>query len=235
MARDDAFRAGLHLFQLGRLNGAIAHDIRNPLNTIQLNLELLRESLERDPESVARERRSKYVRVIKEELHRMHSMVESLLNQTRVGDGRAEPCDLRALLEELQVLVQAHCRRAQVTFRVTAPGTEVAVTGRADDLRWALLPLVLDSVDALPEGGGVHVTLETHDGQAAIAFQATPPAGAPDKPLTRDESALAAARAVVDGHGGRFQRSDRSGPDPRFRIELPLAESPHRGTTCCSQ
>jgi len=233
-ASEASLRAGDRLRQLSRLNLGIAHDIRNPLNTILLNLELLRESLERDPESAARERRGKYVRVIREELHRMHAMVESLLEHTRNDDEPKGPCDMRALLADLQLLVQAHCRRDRIELRCTLPAGAVHVEGHPGELRWALLPLVLDAADALAGGGALDVALETRDGLALITLRTTV-AGANGDPRPRDEEAVAAAGAVIRRHGGRFSRAEGPGPDPRFAIELPLSPSPTRGMTCSSQ
>jgi len=233
-------RLGVHLHHLSRLNAALAHDIRGPLNTMVLNLELLRESIEHETAAGTQEQRRGYVRILREELKTVHRMIETLLVQTRMSEGVVAPLDLRTVVHELGSLIQPHCHSARVTLEVSVPALEIPIEGNRDELRQALLPLVMDALDALPPGGALRLSLVADQRLAtiAIAIPGQEPLPGPSpailgEPATsRSDRAQRAARSVIDAHRGRLASPARPNTGLCFEIELPLEASHNGGTTC---
>jgi signal transduction histidine kinase len=227
-----ALRLGAHLRQLSRLNAAMSHDIRGPLNTVMLNLELLKESMRDEPATDQRERRGRYLRVLRDELERVRGMIETLLIQTRLSDGTIGPFDLRLVLRDLETLVRPYSRKSRVMLALELPAAEVCVSGSEDEIRQALLPLVLGALDAAPIGGTLALALTRADGAAIVSCAprdaelafANEVDGAASPAGVSEGRAMRAARALIDAHGGRLRlsRASAMGTSPRFELALPL-------------
>src|SRR5690242_21168255 len=84
---------------IARLAGALAHEIKNPLSTIRLNMELLAEDLEDSPEPVQR-RAVKRVDVMKRECQRLQDLLDDFLNFAKVRRLNLQPTDLNAEIDE---------------------------------------------------------------------------------------------------------------------------------------
>lgn len=223
-------RLGAHLRQLSRLNPAMSHDIRGPLNTVMLNLEILKESLRGDPASELRERREDCLRVVRHELGRVHTMLETLLIQTRLSESVSKTLDLRGVVRDLEALVQPYAHSRRVTVVVTVPTLEVMVPGNEDDLRRGLLPLLIDALEASPAGSGLLLTLTTVPHGACLELRPPDADQAPESvpfaapaPLAwPDARALREARDVVEARGGSLDASQGSRGAPCFQIHLPF-------------
>ena len=219
-----------YLRALSRVNVATAHDIRGPLNAMVLNLELLEVALTRDPESDIGVRRDRYVGVIREEVKRLHHMIESFLTQTRLTDDTIEPFDLRLVVRDLEALLDPHCRRNYVRIGISVPDAAATIVGSRDALKQATLPLVIHVVDCLPGGGELHLSLESGERAAILTVAGTrsdsPHELADGTPPTRTaqeaDAGVAMIRSVVTAHGGQF-RIPPGQPMIRYEIELPLS------------
>src|SRR2546422_7711213 len=98
-------RLAAHLRGLSRVSHATAHDIRTPLHTVVLYLELLRNTLGEAPEVDARARQERYVDVIGSEILRLEKMMETLLSQTRVSEDTMERFDLSETVRDLNAFL----------------------------------------------------------------------------------------------------------------------------------
>jgi signal transduction histidine kinase len=228
-------RLGLQLYQLSRLNAAMAHDIRGPLGAVTLNLELLKDSVERDPGSAARERRLGLLRVVREDLKRLHEMIEALLSQTRLSAGASDSFDLRDVLSDAQALIRPQCGRVHVQMEVALPPEKVSMQGNGDELRQALLAHMIDALDALPDGGELRVRLTAEQDLATIAvaisgngtLHRSSAMPAPARDASRTARSLRSAQQVIQEQGGRIHTPAESAIGPRFEIELRRAPGPN--------
>ncbi|HZI89968.1 MAG TPA: histidine kinase dimerization/phospho-acceptor domain-containing protein, partial [Candidatus Polarisedimenticolia bacterium] len=94
-------RLATHLRDLALVSIATAHDIRTPLHTIVLYLELLRNAVAEEASTEQRGRQSRYVEVVASELQRLEAMLDGLLAQMRLGEPAAKRLDLGATVQEL--------------------------------------------------------------------------------------------------------------------------------------
>lgn len=151
------------LRSLARLYMGITHDLKAPLNAIVLNLATLRMSLEKEEGGTRDPRRySERLELIEGELGRLQRAMESLLAHTVPRQDDFAEFDLVALVGDLERLLLAQARQQQVKVRVTSNVERVVVAGRPDRIKQALLNLLVNSMEAMPEGGelGIEVTAD---------------------------------------------------------------------------
>lgn len=143
-----------HFALLGRLAAGVSHEIRNPLGAISLYMDLLEEDLhEPAPNSIAVMAES--IAEIKTQLARMSDLVEDYLSLVRVGHIQREVQDLRAAMQAWGAEFQAETVSRGVTLRLESMKTLGPIAFHASTLRRALLNLVQNAADAMPQGGTV--------------------------------------------------------------------------------
>ena len=130
-------RLAAHMRALSRLAPATAHDMRTPLHTVVLYLELLRNTLAEPSGGDVKERQGRYVEVIGSELQRLEGMLDSILNQLRVTEDSAERFDLVETVRDLGVLLEPYCRRGRVELRRASPDGPVLVVSRTHSPKYA--------------------------------------------------------------------------------------------------
>jgi len=228
-------RMAAQLRALTRVYRGVAHDLRAPLNAMVLNLELLRRSL--DPTTPRREdlesRQQRWVTVIEQELQRLRRALDVLLAQTAPPSEKAEPFDLRGVLEEIEALLYPQARQQHVTIEVAVPGDMVTIVGLRDQVKQSALNVAINALEVMPEGGTLAMALEREVGRARMRISDTGPGIPPelrekifDMHFTTKESGtgigLYVARSMFEAQGGTLKAAS-SGPEgTTFELELPL-------------
>ena len=127
-ARGGRRRAGNHqtasaqYAEISQLAGGLAHEIRNPLSTLSLNLDLLAEDFQ-DPETPRDRRVIKRVERLQHEVQRLYGIVENFLRFARVQELKLEPTDLNAVVDELRDFYEPNAASRGIVIR-----TQFAVT-----------------------------------------------------------------------------------------------------------
>ncbi len=214
---------------LGRLADDLAHEIRNPLHAMIINLEVLRKRIGQ-ADHVALERAA----VIEQEIHRVHELIDNLLGLLRTDSGGLRAFELDHLLGELVPLLELQTRLARVEFRYQPCTVSAALRAHRLDLKFAVLNLTEPLVDVLrPTGGTLVLSADCAPNEIRIRTAALrPPDGAREPrgtdegiPNTPDrlEAARALAAELVRESGGRVEREDREGAAPvgEFIVVLP--------------
>jgi signal transduction histidine kinase len=228
-------RMAAQLRALTRVYRGVAHDLRAPLNAMVLNLELLRRSL--DPTTLRREdlesKQQRWVNVIEQELQRLRRALDVLLAQTAPPLEKAEPFDLRGVLEEIEALLYPQARQQQVTLAVTVPEETVTMVGLRDQVKQSALNIAINALEAMPDGGTLAMALERDGARARMRISDTGPGIPPelrerifDMHFTTKQSGtgigLYVARSMFEAQGGTLQAAS-SGPEgTTFELELPL-------------
>jgi signal transduction histidine kinase len=188
---------------LERLADDLAHEIKNPLHSMVINLEVLKRRLARagEPDEVLR-----YIGVLGGELERVNRRIELLLRLSRPGRG-PEATTLNELTEELMELVQLEARRRQVTVEYD-PGNRISrVKVARAATRQVILNLVLEVLSALNEGGTLLLGLSEQEGRAQLTVSG-PGVAFPDPAavVSGDEATrYAVARALAEAVGGTVE------------------------------
>ncbi len=202
---------------LERLADDLAHEIKNPLHSMVINLEVLKRRVARadSPEEVQR-----YIGVLAGELERVNRRIELLLRLSRPGRG-PESTTLNELTEELMELIQLEARHADAQVEYLPEGAPARIFVPREPTRQAILNLVLEVIDHMQRGGTLRVLITERDGRArlAVADSATAvPAIQADPGAPRVAAAVALAAAV----DGRVE-VDESGAVPLLVLSLPVA------------
>ncbi|HVH11631.1 MAG TPA: histidine kinase dimerization/phospho-acceptor domain-containing protein [Longimicrobium sp.] len=193
-AGPDAVRAN-KLELLERLADALAHEIKNPLHSMVINLEVLKRRLSRPPaegNDVLR-----YATVLGEELDRVSRRIELLLRLSRPDRGGPDDTTLNELVEEVMELVslEARHREARVEYK---PGAQMArVRVGRQHARQIILNLVLEALDGLGGGDTLEMEIQTRGDRAVLKVSggSPPPAG----------ERLSVAIALAEAVGGRVE------------------------------
>lgn len=229
-------RMAAQLRALTRVYRGVAHDLRAPLNAMVLNLELLRRSL--DPATPRREemepKQKRWVDVIEQELQRLRRALDVLLAQTAPPEEKAEPFDLRGVLEEIEALLYPQARQQQVTLVVAVPEEMVTILALRDQVKQSALNIAINALEAMPEGGTLSMALERDAQRARMRISDTGPGIPPElrerifeMHFTTKQSGtgigLYVARSMFEAQGGTL-RAGKSGPDgTTFELSLPLS------------
>lgn len=155
------------LTAVGRLAAGVAHDVRNPLHSIGLTLEYLQDSF-RPPDGEREQDFDRSVAIIRGEIRRLDRLVANFLRFTTHEGGERQQVDVGELLEETAQLVrkEAEWRNVKVTVKIDDGRT--TLWGDSEALRSSILNLVLNSFEAMPEGGQLDLTLRSQGDELVI-------------------------------------------------------------------
>jgi signal transduction histidine kinase len=223
------------LSALGRLAAGVAHDVRNPLHSIGLTLEHLREAGR--PESTERaEEFDRSLDVIRGEIRRLDGIVGNFLRFAKSERHERRPTDVGELLRDTLQLVgkEAEHRRVRIELEVGSPLPSVTLDCEA--VRSAVLNLILNGFEAMPDGGTLSVSLHA-EGAEVVLEVADTGQGIPEEEQERVFDFAYTTReggnglglamvhhCVVEEHGGRVGLESRPGEGTRVRVSLPAGE-----------
>jgi PAS domain S-box-containing protein len=218
------------LAALGRITAGVAHEVKNPLNSMRLWLENLKDSLPEEQASGARQA----VNVLDKEIDRLDAVVKRFLDFTRPMDIRLEATQLAELLREVLEIAQPQLRKANVQVAQLLPIDVPEVYVDRALLKQAVLNLVLNAAEAMPSGGQLRLMLSRRGEMAEITVEDTGKGIAPENRqkifqlffTTRPGGSgigLASTFRIVQLHNGSIDFTTEVGRGTTFRIELPLA------------
>jgi PAS domain S-box-containing protein len=212
----------------GRLGASLAHEINNPLQSVIGCLGLAGEML--DDGAEVRD----YLEIAMEELERAADIVNQLRDLSREPDTERVPSDLNALVEKTLLLTRKRCqqRRVEVAW---SPATELPAVPLAHDrVQQVLLNLVLNALEAMPEGGQLHVStaLSSKPSGVRATFTDTGVGIEPERlpgifePFhsTRPEGmglGLYISKNIVEEHGGQIEVDSCLDEGTTFTVWLP--------------
>lgn len=218
------------LSALGNLAAAVAHEIRNPLNAISMGLQRLKKEFQPADD---REDYSHLTELMLGEVHRLNSIVEQFLSLARPVEIKAEALPVQEVLKELAALEESHAAQSNVRIQVIAAPHLPALHADPDHLTQVLLNLMLNGLQAMPQGGTLTLEAKASNGNLLIAVTDTGTGIAPEnlsrifEPYFTTKAqgsglGLAISRRIIDAHGGTLTAANELGGGCRFEISLPL-------------
>ena len=223
--------------EIARLAGALAHEIKNPLSTIRLNMELLAEDLEaqdqRNGQSPAQRRAAKRIDLVHRECQRLQDLLDDFLNYAKVRHLHLQPTDLNAQIAEVLDFFEPEAAEAGVEIvRYLDPELPSVMLDR-EAFRGALLNLILNAKQAMPDGGQLVVRTTAKSDKVALylidtgvgmdestaaqmfeAFFSTKPGGS--------GLGLPTTAKIIEAHDGRISVQSSVGNGTQFTVELPV-------------
>ncbi len=218
------------LSALGNLAATVAHEVRNPLNAISMGLQRLR--MEFQP-TEDRDQYSHLTELMLGETHRLNSIVEQFLSLARPIEIQVETLPVPEVLKELVALEDSDAQRSHVQIRVIAAADLPALKADPNHLTQVLLNLMLNGLQAMPEGGTLTLEAKTSNSNFLIAVTDTGTGIAPEnlsrifEPYftTKPQGSglgLAISRRIIEALGGTITVSNQAGGGCRFEVSLPL-------------
>ena len=217
------------LANLGRITAGVAHEVKNPLNSMRIWLENLKASLP-DVDGLPLQA----VRVLDSEIDRLDSVVKRFLDFTRPPEMHQEESSLKEILEEVVAVERPGFDKGNVKLEAYLADDVPRVLVDKPLLKQALINLLVNALEAMPGGGQLFVSLRRRGEMAEIEIRDTGRGIAPEHRqrifqlffTTRPGGSgigLASAFRTIQLHNGSIEFESEVGRGTTFRIDLPLA------------
>jgi signal transduction histidine kinase len=215
-----------------RLTRGVAHEVKNPINAIVLHLQLLRNKLaQQEPDT------RRHMDIIDSEIRRLDRVVQTLVDFTRPRDLRLEEVDLRRIMEDVAQLAAPEAEQHGVTVAQQMPEERLPVKVDVDLMKQAILNVVINGIQAMPNGGAL--TIWAHrDDQIVTAEVRDQGCGIPQEAhdkifelyfTTKKEGSgigLAQTYQILQWHYGTVDFESSEGTGTTFRFQIPVAGIP---------
>jgi two-component system sensor histidine kinase HydH len=220
---------------LAELAGGFIHEIKNRLGTLSLNLQLLAEDLQ-DPQTQKERRALTRAQKMQAEAERLTSLSNDFLRFARIEQLERTPSDFAKLVEEMVDFFEPTAKSANIDIRAYLPSDLPAVPLHREMFKHALLNLLLNAEQAMPDGG--QITL-----QAAVSADRTTvnlsvidtgkgiPADRIERifePFFSTKSTgsglgLPTTKRIIEAHGGTITVQSEVGKGTKFTVTLPIS------------
>jgi signal transduction histidine kinase len=228
----DALRRDHHFATIGRLAAGLSHEIRNPLGVLFLHIDLLEEEF-RNPSAESPRLIPQTFREIRTALARLDALVQDYLALVRVGAVEPSVQDLGAAVQEWTGEVQDLAAQHGVSLQLAGLETAGALAFHASTLRRAVLNVVHNALEAMPQGGSL--TLECIRTTTAVQLRVSDSGvGIPAERVTRifeplyttkpggTGMGLYIVQQTLTAHGGRVTVESVEGQGSTFTFILPV-------------
>ncbi|HKI54864.1 MAG TPA: response regulator [Anaerolineales bacterium] len=214
----------------GRLTASIAHEVNNPLQSVQNCLHLA------GREDVAPEKRSEYFDLARAEMDRLMKTMQRMLAYYRPGSNKMEQVDILELLDHVISLSAQQLSQREIEIETDFPKTLDAIYAVNSQLQQIFFNLTLNAFDAMPGGGVLYVRAKNVENGVEIQFEDSGP-GIPEdlrnnifEPFysTKDGGTglgLTVSYNIVTAHGGTLDIVKGKGTGACFRLFLPLGDT----------
>ncbi|MCE3242218.1 MAG: two-component system sensor histidine kinase ZraS [Deltaproteobacteria bacterium] len=219
------------LSALGNMAATVAHEIRNPLNSVSMGLQRLKGEFRPTQDE---EEYSRFIELMRGEVQRLNSIVEEFLSLARPLEIKPEPVRIDELLKEMAVLVESDAKSKKVEIKVVVPPELPAAWVDRNYFKQALLNLILNGMQSMPHGGLLTLEAKVAHGKMVVIVADTGD-GIPKDILprifepyftTKTKGAglgLSIARRIVEAHGGTLTVDSAVGQGTRFQLAVPMS------------
>ena len=230
------------LEELGKLTGALAHEIKNPLSTIKVNLQLVKEELDSSaewskigPDENDRRfaRALRKIAVIQKETDRLEQILDSFLRYIHRTELQLARIDINELISDMIDFYSPQAYSHSITIRQSLYNKPLVCKADPDMLKQAVLNLFINARQAMSNGGELIIRTDRQNKEAVIQISDTGTGIAPDKlghifdayySLRPQGSGLGlpTTKKVVQAHKGTIAVDSELGKGTSFTIKLPL-------------
>ncbi|PYX01341.1 MAG: PAS domain-containing sensor histidine kinase [Acidobacteria bacterium] len=228
---EDEIEMSRRLSASGRLTRGVAHEVKNPINAIVLHLQLLQSKLKQiDPDT------RRHIDIIGSEIHRLDRVVQILVDFTRPRDLRLEEIDFRQLIEDVTLLATPEAEQHNVTVASQLSSEALWVKVDTDFMKQAILNVVLNGIQAMPQGGTLTISAQRED---EIVITDIRDQGSGISPEIQEKIfelyfttkkggsgiGLAQTYQILQWHDGSVDFETAQDQGTTFHLRLPLVES----------
>ncbi|WP_180538175.1 sensor histidine kinase [Nevskia soli] len=219
------------LSAISRLTSGVAHEVKNPLNAILMHVELAKLKLAHGDYDVTPQ-----MDVLTSEILRLDRVVKTFLDFTRPVQLNLVETDLHDFVEELADLARPQASASNITLEVESPKQPVTITIDPDLFKQAVLNIVVNAIEAMPEGGTLRFSATARGDQAELRISDSGP-GIPDDVrdkiynlyfTTKEKGSgigLSMTFRIVQLHDGTIDFESEPGHGTTFVMKLPVTLS----------
>ncbi len=238
LEKETQLRRADRLSALGQLSAGLAHEIRNPLGSIKGAVEILQDDYP------AGHPKAEFFGILLKEVDRLNDVLTNFLSFARPVSPHLAPVDVRAILTAVEGLISGQARRRQVQIFTSFHSGPSRVMADETLLKQACLNIMLNALEAMPEGGDLTIATQLGPGSAAsqagdrpewveVVFDDTGP-GIAEEHLgrifdpfftTKQDGTglgLAITHRIIEGHHGTIRVMSQRGKGTTFVVSLPL-------------
>jgi signal transduction histidine kinase len=219
---------------LARLLGRLAHEIRNPLSSLDIHVQLLEEDLGALAPAT-RDQLTPRLEIIHGELHRLEGIVNNFLRLAGPSALDLEPVEALKVVTHVCELLRPEAAARQIDIRSRVEAALPQIQADPVRLTQALLNLVINAMQAVERNGRIEVSASLADGHLSLVVCDSGPGIPPEKLAsifdpyftTKAEGnglGLWIAQQIVTAHGGRLQAANPPGRGAVFTMLLPLKQ-----------
>jgi signal transduction histidine kinase len=216
------------------LAAGVAHEIGNPLNALNIHLQLLERELKDIPEQ-RRKSLGELTATARNEVARLDMIIRQFLRAIRPSKPRLAPCQIEGLLKDTLNLLLNEIRDRNVEVRVDRVSALPRMRVDRGQIKQAFFNVIRNALQAMPDGGVLTVSLHATDGSVGITFRDTGVGIEPSdlgrifEPYHTTKEAgsglgLMVVQRIVQDHGGQIEINSKPGKGTSFTIMLPVAE-----------
>ena len=226
---------------LGRLAASVAHEVRNPLGAVDIQLQLLEEDLG-DLESGLGKRLLRRLNIAQTEMKRIDRIVHNFLRFSRTPKLHLRQLSLNDVARHVFELVSPEARERKVRVQLELTEDLPVINGDEDQLGQAVLNMTVNAFQSMVSGGELIARTQVESSYVCLTLSDTG-CGIPEEEVdrifefyytTKDEGTglgLSIAQRIVYQHGGHIDVESRPGGGTTFRIYLPVAQEENTGET----
>src|SRR3984885_2184149 len=227
----DEIEMSRRLSASGRVTGGVAHEVKNPINAIVLHLQLLQNKLAQlDPDT------RRHMDIIGSEIHRLDRVVQTLVDFMRARELHLVEVDFRRLLDDVTLLAAPEAEQHGVNIKRIVYPEPLIIKADLDLMKQALLNVVLNGIQAMPQGGQLSITARRDDNAAVAEIRDRGMGIAHDVQdkifelyftTKKDGNGIGLAQTyqILQWHYGSVEFESRESEGSMFRFRIPLATS----------
>jgi two-component system sensor histidine kinase HydH len=220
--------------EIAQLAGGLAHEIRNPLSIMRMNLDLLAEEFQ-DSQTDRERRVLQKIERVRAESHRLEDLLEDFLQFARSQELRRLPVGLNDVVDTIRDFCEGEAAARRVIIRTNYDDDLPVIELDTDIFKQALLNLIINAMQAMPDGGDLILTTRREDRWAVLEVTDTG-TGIHEDLQARVFDAFFSTRAggsglglpttrrIIEAHGGSITLESTPGKGSKFTIRLPIPD-----------
>lgn len=236
LALEQRVRVAEKLAALHTLSAGVAHELRNPLSAIDLNLHLLEEALKE--EGRLETQRTRYLHVLNAECRRLSGILDNFMKFARPGSLGLHEVDIKALIDHIVALMRFEAEERQIRLEQVTDRTVPPVLGDETQISQVLVNIVVNAFHAMPNGGLCQISAIQREAQGKLWVEITVQDSGVG--ITKEQLShlfepfyttkpsgtglgLAIAYRIMQDHGGTIQVSSEPGSGTKVVTQFPVA------------
>jgi signal transduction histidine kinase len=216
---------------LSQLSGELAHELRNPLSTIGLNLQLLIEDYADRPDE-EKDKPLRRLKRIQAEIDRLNRLLNDFLKITRGNKLDLAPLEINMLIEEILVFLEPEANRHEIRVMPIYHPEKIMIDADRNQLKQALINIIQNAIQAIDKSGDIFIKVYPVKADAVIEIIDTG-CGLDSEDLkkvfepfytTKENGTglgLAATRRIIENHSGTIKVFSEKGKGTQFILKFP--------------